>query len=85
MASASRSSSRTAPARAAISPPTCSRNRAPDGYTILQTVNGIAISPSLYKTLPFDAHKDFIAVTQLVRSQLILVAKPSSKPTTSPS
>jgi tripartite-type tricarboxylate transporter receptor subunit TctC len=48
----------------------------PDGYTILQTVNGIAISPSLYKTLPFDVHKDFIAVTQLVRSQLILVATP---------
>jgi tripartite-type tricarboxylate transporter receptor subunit TctC len=47
---------------------------APDGYTILQTVNGIAISLSLYKTLPFDVHKDFIAVTQLVRSQLILVA-----------
>jgi tripartite-type tricarboxylate transporter receptor subunit TctC len=49
----------------------------PDGYTILQTVNGIAISPSLYKTLPFDVHKDFIAVTQLVRSQLILVATPN--------
>ncbi len=49
---------------------------APDGYTVLQTVNGIAISPSLYKTLPFDVNKDFIAVTQLVRSQLILVATP---------
>ena len=49
---------------------------APDGYTVLQTVNGIAISPSLYKTLPFDVNKDFIAVTQLVRSQLILVANP---------
>jgi tripartite-type tricarboxylate transporter receptor subunit TctC len=49
---------------------------APDGYTVLQTVNGIAISPSLYKTLPFDVHKDFVAVTQLVRSQLILVANP---------
>src|SRR5262245_42577880 len=48
----------------------------PDGYTVLQTVNGISISPSLYKTLPFDVHKDFIAVTQLVRSQLILVANP---------
>jgi tripartite-type tricarboxylate transporter receptor subunit TctC len=48
----------------------------PDGYTVLQTVNGIAISPSLYKALPFDVNKDFIAVTQLVRSQLILVANP---------
>jgi tripartite-type tricarboxylate transporter receptor subunit TctC len=49
----------------------------PDGYTVLQTVNGIAISPSLYKSLPFDTHKDFIAVTQLVQSQLILVATPA--------
>ena len=48
----------------------------PDGYTVLQTVNGISISPSLYKTLPFDVTKDFIAVTQLVRSQLVLVANP---------
>jgi tripartite-type tricarboxylate transporter receptor subunit TctC len=48
----------------------------PDGYTVLQTVNGIAISPSLYKTLPFDSQKDFIAVTQIVQSQLLLVANP---------
>jgi tripartite-type tricarboxylate transporter receptor subunit TctC len=49
----------------------------PDGYTVLQTVNGISISPSLYKTLPFDVHKDFVAVTQLVQSQLILVSNPN--------
>jgi tripartite-type tricarboxylate transporter receptor subunit TctC len=48
----------------------------PDGYTVLQTVNGIAISPSLYKVLPFDSQKDFIAVTQIVQSQLLLVANP---------
>jgi len=48
----------------------------PDGYTVLQTVNGLSISPSLYKTLPFDSHKDFAAVTQLVESQLLLVANP---------
>jgi len=50
---------------------------AADGYTVLQTVNGIAISPSLYKTLPFDSQKDFTAVTQIVESQLILVANPN--------
>jgi len=49
----------------------------PDGYTILQTTNGIAISPSLYKKLPFDPAKDLIPVTQLVSSQLLLVATPS--------
>jgi tripartite-type tricarboxylate transporter receptor subunit TctC len=43
---------------------------------VLQTVNGISISPSLYKTLPFDVEKDFIAVTQIVQSQLLLVANP---------
>src|SRR3954447_1938111 len=48
----------------------------PDGYTVLQTVNGISISPSLYKVLPFDSQKDFIAVTQIVQSQLLLVANP---------
>ena len=47
-----------------------------DGYTILLTTNGLAISPSLYKTLPFDVHKDFVPVTQLVASQLVLTATP---------
>ena len=49
---------------------------APDGYTVLQTTNGLAISPALYRSLPFDVHKDFIAVTQLVSSQLVFAANP---------
>jgi tripartite-type tricarboxylate transporter receptor subunit TctC len=49
----------------------------PDGYTILQNTNGQAISPALYRSLPFDAVKDFIPVTQLVASQLLLVASPT--------
>jgi tripartite-type tricarboxylate transporter receptor subunit TctC len=49
---------------------------APDGYTILQTTNGQAISPSLYRALPFDAVADFVPVTQLVASTLVLVAGP---------
>ena len=47
-----------------------------DGYAILLTTNGLAISPSLYRTLPFDVHRDFIPVTQLVASQLVLTATP---------
>lgn len=47
---------------------------APDGYTILLTTNGHAISPSLYRSLPFDVMKDFIPVTQLIQSPLLLVA-----------
>ncbi|MBX9773711.1 MAG: tripartite tricarboxylate transporter substrate binding protein [Xanthobacteraceae bacterium] len=49
----------------------------PDGYTILQTTNGLAISHSLYKKLPFDPVKDLVPVTQLVASQLLLVATPT--------
>src|SRR5215468_5089936 len=49
---------------------------APDGYTVLLTTNGLAISPALYRALPFDAHRDFIPVTQLVASQLVLTATP---------
>jgi tripartite-type tricarboxylate transporter receptor subunit TctC len=54
----------------------------PDGYAILQTTNGQAISPALYRKLPFDAEKDFIPVTQLVASTLILVAGPKSRVST---
>jgi tripartite-type tricarboxylate transporter receptor subunit TctC len=49
----------------------------PDGSTILQVTNGLAISPALYRTLPFDPVKDLAPVTQLVASQLLLVATPS--------
>jgi tripartite-type tricarboxylate transporter receptor subunit TctC len=51
----------------------------PDGYTILQTPNGMAITPALYRNLPFDPVKDFTPVTQLVSSTLILVASPHAK------
>jgi tripartite-type tricarboxylate transporter receptor subunit TctC len=54
----------------------------PDGYSILQTTNGLAISPSLYRSLPFDVHKDFAAVTQLVASQLVFTASPKFAPNT---
>jgi tripartite-type tricarboxylate transporter receptor subunit TctC len=56
----------------------------PDGYTILQNTNGQAISPSIYRSLPFDAVRDFIPVTQLVASQLVLVASPKLAATTVP-
>jgi tripartite-type tricarboxylate transporter receptor subunit TctC len=48
----------------------------PDGYTILQNTNGQAISPALHRALPFDVVNDFIAVTQLVASDLVLAASP---------
>ena len=47
----------------------------PDGYTILQNTNGLAISPSIYRSLPFDVVRDFIPVTQLVASELVRPAR----------
>jgi tripartite-type tricarboxylate transporter receptor subunit TctC len=46
----------------------------PDGYTILQNTNGQAISPAIYRSLPFDTLRDFIPVTQLVATSTVLVA-----------
>src|SRR5258706_11958323 len=48
----------------------------PDGYTVLQNTNGQAISPAIYRSLPFDVVRHFVPVTQLVASQLVLVASP---------
>jgi tripartite-type tricarboxylate transporter receptor subunit TctC len=45
-----------------------------DGYTILQTVSALSLSPALYQKLPFDPVKDLTAVTQLTASPLIIVA-----------
>jgi tripartite-type tricarboxylate transporter receptor subunit TctC len=45
-----------------------------DGYTLLITTHGHAISPGLYKKLPFDAAKDFAAITQIASSYLVFVS-----------
>jgi tripartite-type tricarboxylate transporter receptor subunit TctC len=47
-----------------------------DGYSLLITTQGFAISPGLYKKLPFDAARDFAPVTQLTSSFLVLVCSP---------
>ena len=49
---------------------------APDGYTILFNINGHAIAPAIYKSLPYDADKDFARVTQLVSTASVLVIDP---------
>ena len=45
----------------------------PDGYTILMTPNTIAIQPSLYEKLPFDAFKDLIPVSLVAIIPNVLV------------
>jgi tripartite-type tricarboxylate transporter receptor subunit TctC len=49
---------------------------APDGHTVLIIPNALAIIPALYRKAPFDATRDFTAVTQLVATELILVSGP---------
>lgn len=56
---------------------------APDGYTILMgAVATQAINPALYANMPYDAAKDFIAVTQLASTPNVLVVHPSVPATT---
>jgi tripartite-type tricarboxylate transporter receptor subunit TctC len=50
----------------------------PDGYTLLLAdIGALAISPSVYPTLPFDPTKDFAPVTMVAYSPHILVVHPS--------
>jgi tripartite-type tricarboxylate transporter receptor subunit TctC len=49
---------------------------APDGHTVLVTTIALAISASLQK-LPYDAIKDFAAVTEISSIPLMLVVHPS--------
>ena len=47
-----------------------------DGYTILITTHGHAISASLFRSLPYDTAKDFAPVTQIASSFLVMVSGP---------
>ena len=51
---------------------------APDGYTLLIANDGaLAINPTLYHHLPYDAVKDFAPITLAVSIEMMLVTNPS--------
>lgn len=50
---------------------------APDGYTILITVNSYVINPKLYEKVPYDPLRDFEAVTQVAIFQSAMFVHPS--------
>jgi tripartite-type tricarboxylate transporter receptor subunit TctC len=51
--------------------------QAADGYSLLLTSQAIVINASLYKSLPYDAFRDFIAVTRIATTPNVLVVHPS--------
>ena len=50
---------------------------APDGYTVMFATSALSIRESVYRKLPFDTLRDFVAVTQVVSQSNILVAHPA--------
>jgi tripartite-type tricarboxylate transporter receptor subunit TctC len=49
----------------------------PDGHTLLIALPGIAINPSIYRTLPFDTLRDFAYITQCTSQANMFVVHPS--------
>jgi len=50
----------------------------PDGHTLLFTTSAIAINMSLYKSLPFDALRDFAPISVFAEAPNLLVANQSA-------
>src|SRR5262245_39556686 len=50
---------------------------APDGYTVLVTVNNLIINPPLFERVPFDPYKDFDPVGLAVTFSTALAVHPS--------
>ncbi len=51
----------------------------PDGYTVLVgTVGGIAVSPALYKNLPYDPQRDIAAITRVAEILNVMAVHPGT-------
>jgi tripartite-type tricarboxylate transporter receptor subunit TctC len=49
----------------------------PDGYTLLMGLSTLAIIPAVYKSVSYDALKDFAPISQVVSVPNVLVVHPS--------
>lgn len=57
-------------------------NAPADGYTLLLDATGFAVNPSLLPKLPYDAAKDFVPISLIMRVPTLLVVPPASPATT---
>ena len=48
----------------------------PDGHTMLLATVALAVTPSVYRRLPYDPMKDLVPVTQVTAHPLVLTANP---------
>jgi len=57
------------------------KNSKPDGYTVLHgSDNFFLINPHIYRKMPADPYKDFVAITSMIRNQLVLAVNPQKVP-----
>lgn len=56
---------------------TAAAKSTPDGYTLVLSTPGIAISPALYSRLDYDAQKDFAPVARVSSIPNVMVVHPS--------
>ena len=53
---------------------------APNGATLMVTVNTFTITPALYKKMPYDPIADFTPITKLANGNMALVVNPAVLP-----
>ena len=66
--------------RPGLAGPSSVAKGAADGYTLMLTSNGHTVISHLNKNLAFDPVKDFVGVTQVAITPLIMVVPPESSP-----
>ena len=49
----------------------------PDGYTLLVVPAALAITPTMYSKMPYDAARDFAPITQIAKLPSLIVTHPS--------
>jgi tripartite-type tricarboxylate transporter receptor subunit TctC len=53
---------------------------APNGYTLMVTVNTFVITPSLYKSIPYDVVNDFAPISKIALASYALAVNPTVLP-----